>query len=327
MFHVKQLQHYYTSPYKVTADVVDEVAEFRTSCDAYTVLTSSEYEVNVLASKWAKYSEFAQKAGNKVKPYKNNQYTGWQVASMRYGTKYQRLDTLLSVTGDLADVTCEEMLGFTLRASRVDIAATFFLSSPIPDYASQMYDARMMQGDAGRTPKKAWELRQSESGDTLYVGNRNKGKFIRVYDKSFQYTGMQERGYIWRFELEYGIGYADTLWQQLRIELENERDIKDYMIKRLWADCYQKGVQLPVKVEALDNSELRKDKVPTDKTRYLSWMNKTVRPVVQWMMAMGYGEEVAEALGIQQNFMDIIEQDELLQAVLTLTGPEGRATL
>jgi len=324
---VKQLKAYYTSPYKVSQDVISEVSEFRTTCDAYTVLTSSEYEVNVLASKWARYSEFAQKAGNKVKPFKNNQYNGWQVASMRYGTAYGRIDTLLSVTGDLADITLEEMLGFTLRASRVDIAATFVFTTPVPDFASQLYDARMIMGDAGKTPRKQWRIIQSENGDTLYVGTRGTGKFLRVYDKSFQYTGMQERGYIWRFEMEYGVGYADTLWQQLRIELENDRPLQDYMIRRLWGDCYQKGVMLPVKVEAMDSNELRKDKRPTDKDRYLTWMTKTVRPVVQWLIAMGYGEEVSEALGIQQNFMDILDQDELVQAVITLTGPEGRATL
>ena len=324
---MKQLRAYYTSPYKVSQDVIEEVTEFRTTCDAYTVITSNEYEVNVLASKWAKYSEFAQKAGNKVKPYKNNQYIGWQVASMRYATLYNKIDTLLGITGDLSDATLEEMLSFTLRATRVDIAATFFLNTPIPDYASQLYDARMVQGESGRTPRSMWQLRQSETGDTLYVGKRGTGKFIRVYDKSFQYTGMQERGYIWRFELEYGIGFADTLWQQLRIEQENERDVKDYMIRRLWGDCYQKGVQLPCRVEALDSNELRKDKIPSDKTRYLTWLNRTVRPVVQWMVAMGYGEEVSEALGLQQSFMDIVEQDELLQAVITMTGPEGRATL
>jgi len=324
---VKQFKAYYTSPYKVAQDVISEVGEFRTTCDAYTVLTSNEYEVNVLASKWAKYSEFAQKAGNKVKPYKNNQYIGWQIASMRYATMYNKIDTLLSVTGDLAEVTLEEMLGFTLRASRVDIAATFFFTTPIPDFASQCYDARMAMGEAGKVPRKQWKLIQSENGDTLYVGTRGTGKFIRVYDKSFQYSGTSERGYIWRFEMEYGVGYADTLWQQLRIELENERSIQDYMIKRLWGDCYQKGIMLPVKVEALDTTELRKDKRPTDKDRYLSWMNKTVRPVVQWMIAMGYGEEVSEALGLQTSFIEILEQDELVQAVITLTGPEGRATL
>ena len=158
------------------------------------------------------------------------------------------------------------------------------------------------------------------------MGKRGTGKFIRVYDKSFQYTGMLERGYVWRFELEYGVGYADTLWQQLRTELENERPIKDYMIKRVWGDLYQKGVALPVRVEALDNSELRKDRQPTDKDRYLTWMERTVRPVVQWMVAMGYGEEVSEALGMQQSFLEIVDQNDLVQVAISMTGPEGGGT-
>ena len=324
---MKHFRQYYTSPYKVSQDVIEEVSEFSTTCDAYTVITSDDYIARVLAAKWAKYGEYAQKAGNKVKPYRNNQYHGWQIGSMRYGVVLGKADTLMGVTGDLANSTIEEMLGFTLRATRVDLACTFSLSSPLPDYASQLYDARVMQGERGRVPLSQWKLIQGSNGDTLYVGTRGTGKFIRVYDKSFQYTGTSEKGYIWRFELEYGTGYADTLWQQLRTELDNERSIADYMVKRLWGDCYQKGVALPVKVEALDTNELRKDRRPTDKDRYLTWMNKTVRPVVQWLTAMGYGEEVSEALGLQQNFLDIVDNDELLQAVITLTGPEGRSTL
>ena len=324
---MKQFKQYYTSPYKVSNDVREEVQGYRTTCDAYTLMTDSEYEVNVLSSKWAKYSAFAQKNGNKVKPFRNNQYVGWQVASMRYGNIYGRLDTMLAVTGNLADVTLEEMLSFSLRASRVDIACTFDLSSPFPDYASQMYDARVLSGENGRTPLSMWKLIQSERGDTLYVGKRGTGKFLRVYDKTFEATGITERGYVWRFEMEYSTGYADPLWQQLRIELENERSIPDYMIRRLWGDSYAKGVALPVRIEELGLGDNKKDKQHTDKDRYISWLNKTVRPAVQWLIAMGYGEEVAEALGIQQNFMDILEQNELLKATISLQGPDGGASL
>lgn len=327
MFHVKQLRSYYTSPYKVSNDVIEEVTEYQVTCDAYTVITEDDYLVNVLAAKWAKYSEFAQRTGNKVKPYRNNQYRGWQVGSMRYAINPYGKGTLLSVTGSLSDVTIEEVLGFSLRATRFDIAATFFLSSPLPDYAAQLYDARVMQGDKGRIPIGQWKLLSSPTGDTLYVGTRGTGKFIRVYDKSLQYTGVAERGYVWRFEMEYGTGYADTLFQQLRTEIDNERSISDYMVKRLWGDCYQKGVALPVRVEALADNELRKDKKPTDKDRYLTWIGKTVRPVVQWLVAMGYGEDVSEALGVQQNFLDIIDQNELVQAAISLTGPEGKSSL
>lgn len=323
MFHVKQLRSYYTNPYKVSEDVRDNVSEYTVDVDAWTVVSEDDYLANVLASKWAKYSDFAQKAGNKVKPMRIHNYGGFQVGSMRYGVVPNTVKTLLSVTGSLSGVTYEDMLQYSLRATRVDVQSTFFLISPMPDLVSQMYDARQMRGENWRGGLKRWKLIQGKEGDTLYVGTRGSGKFIRVYDKSFQYSGNISPGWVWRFEMEYGTGYSDALWQDMRDIQERKGDIKEYLIKRLWGDLWGMGVALPVSIEAMADNERKKVTRVSDKDRYISWLNNTVRPVVSWLIAMGYGTEVSESLDLQKNFLDLVDGNDLVQATLSLLDENG----
>lgn len=313
---MKHFRDDYLTPYKVSQDVREEVSGFEIGIDAYTVVTDEAYVSNVLATKWSKYSDFAQKGGHKVKPFKMHQYSGWQVASVRYANKYSGVGSLLGVTGKMANSTYRDLLQFTLRATRVDIAATFFLTNSMPHYAEKIYEARQLMGAKWKVPIGQYKLIQGNSGDTLYVGKRGTGKYLRMYDKSYDYPTQGERGVVWRFEIEYSGGYAEGLWKQLAGYDRQELDIESSILKTLWGDCWNKGVALPVSVQGINDYQIKRDKNPPDKARYLTWLSSSVAPAVKWLIAMGWAEEVKEALGLQMNFMDILEQQEDIDKIL-----------
>lgn len=79
------------------------------------------------------------------------------------------------------------------KITRLDLSVDVPWELPLEQMKHDFADGRAMSG------AKSYELRQSTTGSTLYIGSRTSGRYLRVYDKAAQ----QELPIRWyRVELE-----------------------------------------------------------------------------------------------------------------------------
>lgn len=84
---------------------------------------------------------------------------------------------------------------------RIDIALDDISQTYTGAWAIHAHRAGEFGAAFGRPPKLR-EIYNEGNIETVYVGSRESGKLLRVYDKGIQ-TGLQEAGTWWRVELEW----------------------------------------------------------------------------------------------------------------------------
>lgn len=137
------------------------------------------------------------------------------------GGHSQRGTTLISINGDGCMATKDwhavyELLGeLNARITRIDLAhddfeGVFDINTALEMYASDQFTSN------GRPPAlKSINDHGSGKGNTLYIGNRENGKLLRVYEKGKQ------------------LGDPNSLWVRWELELHNQnREIPHEALKR-----------------------------------------------------------------------------------------------
>lgn len=183
--------------------------------------------------------------------------------------------------------------------TRFDICVDVSLKEPMTDVASVCYD--YIKKSKSVVKNRKYSLVQSDTGDTLYVGSRKSAQFGRVYDKSGERG--QERGLVWRYELELKGETAKKVAYKL---LEHHNDPREFqasmgdMIVRSVYRWFSDRLVEPLFEANGQGIEMGMMKTETALSQKLVWIRKQVRPTVLKLAAAGYGSEVIDALGLSE---------------------------
>jgi hypothetical protein len=239
--------------------------------------------------------------GNVQKPWSFKGYKGWAIEGLRWGARED--SSIVMLSGQAASLNWPTMLAWAGNVTRLDLAVTIDLVTPLKHRASEAYGILTMDGqvEANRGSRKYSLVVNSAGGETLYVGSRASDQFGRLYDKGREQTDdlMIPTGKIWRYEVEFKGDRASRVGAQMLESAKRDegpatedigQTVYKWFLSRGIAPIWKpdKGQEYSTEVYAkLSDDDLT-----------LQWLATGVSPSVARLMDNGRGTEVLNALGI-----------------------------
>lgn len=230
-------------------------------------------------------------AEQKEKTFSIQGAQGRSWGSVRYAVKWSELQkwhwAILMVTGEKSRrVLIEALKVKDVKFTRVDLCIDVFMSEKVERLARKLYDTYKGKSDI--------KLIDSLVGDTFYCGSRQSETMVRIYDKSVDYS--EERGRVWRFEVEIKKGLANVVADTLGVEGE------DCIPELVWSSLRHKDLPTPaipdkVRIE-------RRSVTIVGCEQKINWLSRQVAPTVQYLKRIGKEMEVRDAL--QLDFLDSV---------------------
>ncbi len=134
------------------------------------------------------------------------QYTGRQAGSVGMGSAMidGRPSYILDISGETADDLYDLLTVSSMKMTRLDLQITV----PKPaDWDTVEFHFLMELGDWPKNVKRDVQTRLNKGNDTIYIGDRTSGRYIRVYVKDVDYV---------RFEVEFKKEQAAKAWQMVK---------------------------------------------------------------------------------------------------------------
>lgn len=233
------------------------------------------------------------RAGNECLEWSSHGYAGLSCGSVQLGKRHDGL--LVRVTGIDAQLKAPLVVQYASNVSRIDLASTVRLK------VGQKWFAESCEREARRHKKKhnlvhQVELRRNtNTGNTVYLGRRISDRFIRVYDKGAE-SKLEEFSGCWRAECQYNNKLA---WSIANDAAREEWDLA-WIHNVVQAELERKGVSWFQPLErAPNNLTQAPKKLPTNSSRLL-WLEAQVAPTVQRLIESGMRDEVLRALNLSE---------------------------
>lgn len=252
--------------------------------DALTVTATGldgKVSMGLVIEEMGEYLEIQQR-----KPFRFGGAMGWAKGSVRYAEKVQedigKLWAILMVTGEQSEFAFKTATSLTaLKFTRCDCAVDVFL------YEKVIGLPRLIKDHYKGSSKVV--LFESELGDTIYIGSRQSDAYLRIYDKSKSY-GL-DLGRVYRWEVEYK-------GELVHPAVEKVRDGGRQAIRELvFGEAHHKSVPSPI-VEGQRGIKREKISVSSPEAK-IAWLSRQVAPTVKWLNALGYDNQVREALNLK----------------------------
>jgi len=229
------------------------------------------------------------KQGNECVEWSSHGYIGLSCGSVQLGQRHDSL--LLRVTGIDAHMKAPTVVQSATNVSRIDFASTVKLRD------GQKYFAEACEREARRFKSKhnlvhQVELRRNtNTGNTVYLGRRVSDRFIRIYDKGAESRLEQFEG-CWRAECQYNNKLA---WSMAQHANRTEWDLA-WVHGVVQHELERKGVSwLELQEQTQLNLSHTPKKLSTNASRLL-WLGQQVAPTVQKLLDQGLRAQVLEAL-------------------------------
>lgn len=204
--------------------------------------------------------------------------------------------TLVQFTGRFADVVWPHLIGYPLHIARVDLASTVTYRVMPEGVEEVFYDSSVVA--AGSLPptrrRQVSRFSNNTGGTTVYIGSPSSEQRGRVYNKERQ---SKDPVYLnsWRYEVVFRNEPA-TRWFSI---LSASGPMYRPLVASIVADWFtRRGVDCTHWNDV--NLEVRPPPVTrlSDVESKLLWLEKQVRPAVQWLISNGHQEHIAAALGL-----------------------------
>jgi len=266
--------------------------------DALTVTSKNVKGRAAIAQIYHTYAEVSEELAFQ-KNWQGLGYRGWQCGSVRYGS---RLDgsALFSSGEDAMKIThilVNDYDAVDVKTTRVDVCVDLVLDKPKRGWLRGLRENPEfsgLQAHAGRVTK----LIESDTGDTLYIGSRESGRYGRIYDKSAHYgVGL---GYVYRFEVETKKQVAPAVFKRIFPEREDSTYAWDSFSDRVRGIIQTQfrtwGLDLRLQSKNLEKikAEARVSTLDTQ----LEWLSRSVAPMVERLTKAGHQTQMFEALGL-----------------------------
>lgn len=275
----------------------DEVIYDSEAVDALTITSKSIAGRAMLAGILRRVQEEKQD-GELGKEFKAMGYRGWQVGSIRYG---KRLDgSAIFSTGEdamyLTAMLVDDYDVTEVKTTRIDVCLDVAMQENAKGCLRKIRDSAHFK-EANDRAKREYTLIESSTGETLYIGSRQSGRFGRIYDKSASY-GLTE-GWVYRFEIETKKQVAPQMFRAVFPEQEDGTFKWDGYQNRVRgivkAQFVKWGVLVSFTADTMDlvRAESRISTVDSN----LEWLSRSVKPVVSKLRGAGYEQLVLTSLG------------------------------
>lgn len=216
-------------------------------------------------------------------------YSGWSVTGLSVGARSG--DSLLRLSGQQAINEWRHALATAENASRFDLAVDLYFDLPVTSLAVKLYrDVGHAPSRNGRPPTRTL-IRDSDHGQTVYIGRRVSENMGRLYDKGVE-SATNPPGTRWRYEVEYK---GDSAWNAVLglLPAQEEAQAVSSSVAQWFGS---RGGRVWRTESSLALRKCQPKETSTD--RQLSWLARGVRPTVMALIdQLGY-DRVATALGI-----------------------------
>jgi len=233
----------------------------------------------------------------RVTPFHVGGYEGWHCGRLSFGTR--EAAGLFQCSGDLGRQVFDTLMPDADSVSRIDIAVTARLDPSQRKPGFRHYnEARDWYKSHPAAARPSYHG-DADDGYTVYIGNRTSDRYFRCYDKAAESAAdpKQAEHYAacWRYELESKKAASMPLARHLYSLSPDDR--ADYIRDALYSYCYKHGLRpvfYPQDALKLVPGFRRR----SDRDTRLGWLDRTVRPVVEWLIETGNEAEVMASLGL-----------------------------
>ena len=215
-------------------------------------------------------------------------YKGWKRGPVAYGEG--EYGVMLMVAGALAQEACETTWSDIHRVRRLDIAYTILLHSPDPGIIERMFDEPPGQVADHRVSKYKSLIKNTDLGETMYLGKRGSDVFCRLYDKGAQ-SGQYTPGQLLRYEVELKRDVAQAHFDALKamnFDVEAQASIVEQMFEK-------RGYPV-VGSDAGDRISVDLTAYSGTKELNLGFLSRTVGPYLRKLVEAGYSKDVSREL-------------------------------
>jgi DNA relaxase NicK len=238
-----------------------------------------------------------ERAGNKETPFRLMGYDGFAVGRVRFGIREDR--ALCQLSGQLAEDHLVVATTQADRLTRLDIAVTVRLAEPDANLGRATYAEAVAWRESHPAAAVPWIVQDAKGGCTTYIGRRTSDSFFRLYNKEAESKEAKDTEAVaryrdcWRYELEC----KGALAKALAYRAADSRDRHAWCQSAVHEYVSRHGVSaaFPSDGARVLVSGFRRR---ADRHSKLTWLTKSVKPAVLWLLADGEPAEVMEALGL-----------------------------
>lgn len=228
--------------------------------------------------------------GNQPHAWAWKGYDGAHCGKVTYGERQD--GAILQVSGAEADRVFMSALHVGGKATRIDLQVTANCGSTPPNYAEEAYHAIQTAPLVRGTRPKGTLYQNTDGGATCYIGSPSSDHRGRIYDKHME-SGLDYYDNCWRWEVETRSDLANTLMSNLGDWPGMSAAISGYV----WSWFEGRSVRVPWTASPSFTCATQVAD-PTDIGRKIQWLDKQVRPTVEFLTAAGYEQDARLALGL-----------------------------
>lgn len=272
----------------------DFVQSFTPSIDWFTFTTNDNKQSEHMFNVYRRHIEHDGPMGYPVihKPWVGLGFVGEGSPHLKWGYNSKTGYTIMIGSGDVAHKYWFDALPAAKKVTRFDLCVTTLLKTPIRQLAQKHYDKIDFGGQ-----RKFSHIRNSQGGETLYIGSRQSQNFGRLYDKGVE-SGIAEPGLCWRYEVELkspkSTEAAKTMWEIINNSESAHSAIQGFV----WAWFDQRGIPPIFPAEGGKSFRVQTETIISSPEKTLRWLRSQVQPSVKRLFEAGLGKLVLEELGI-----------------------------
>lgn len=226
---------------------------------------------------------------NKEKPFTAFGYEGTAAGRARWGARAD--SDMVQLSGDVAAMELTRALERSTHVSRLDLAVTVRLTPERTDVEAVHYAAYRDAPRREGARAGASLIQSTDGGSTFYLGKRTSDVFLRIYNKAVE-SDEERYARCHRYELEVkGVRASITATQA-----DGAPSMADFTQSTVFHWCADHGIIPPFGPRG-DQHIIRGFRRRSDEETKLSWLERSVRPTVDWLREFGDQARVLDALG------------------------------
>lgn len=254
-----------------------------------------------LTRRWARWAHHIaqqeESSTERITPFRIGGYEGWHCGRLGFGTR--QAAALIQASGDLGRIAFDVLAPEADSITRLDIAVTVRLDPSQRPPGTRHYNEALLWYRSHPQAARPSYHGDADDGYTMYLGSRKSPRYFRVYNKAAEAheDPAQAEHYAgcWRYELQNNDATAAALAKHLLTLGEDERS--SYIASGVYSYCFKHGLRpayYPGESVSLTPGFRRR----SDRDSRLGWLDRTVRPVIEWLIETGNEAEVMAALGL-----------------------------
>lgn len=243
---------------------------------------------------WARRKANEKGARESVKAWAWQGYTGWSVGSFCFGERQD--GTIVRVSSALAHDYVTSGLPIGHNVSRLDVCLDVWGVKDIDNQIALHKEETLMYRN--NLHSRPYEVRLQETfggGDTLYLGARSSGLFVRIYNKEKE----QATNEYYHEAIRYEVEIKDDRGRKI-VDKYRDGGYRSFLLtESILGFLERRGVHpvgLPVGGGVYVDSSPR---AVGDIDASLAWLRSQVAPTVRRLLKLGYRPDIIDALGLE----------------------------